>query len=85
MVGADGGRMRSPTPTNRSRRGRRFRRLLPAVVAAATLAATVPAAAPADAHAGPTRSSGPPNRVALVERVQTTASSPAATASGRLT
>jgi hypothetical protein len=54
------------TPIPRKRRGR-IRRLLPAVLAAATLAATIPVAAPA--HARPPSASGPPNRVALVERV----------------
>jgi hypothetical protein len=53
----------------RLRRSRRLRRLLPAVLAAATLAATIPAAAPAHAHARPPSASGPPNRVAFVERM----------------
>jgi peptidoglycan/LPS O-acetylase OafA/YrhL len=52
-------------------RHRRLRRLLPAVVAAATLAATIPAALPPDAGARPPAASGPPNRVALAERATT--------------
>jgi hypothetical protein len=56
------------TPIPRKRRGR-IRRLLPAVLAAATLAATIPAAAHADAP--PPSASAPPNRVALVERSTT--------------
>jgi hypothetical protein len=59
---------------------RRLRRFLAVSVAAATLAATVPAAAPAHApHA-----SDPPNRVAVVDRVKTTASSPTSVATGLL-
>jgi hypothetical protein len=67
--------MRSPTPSNHRRR--RIRRFLSAVLAAATLAATVPAAAPAHAPE-------PPNRVALVERATTTASSPTPVLTGRV-
>jgi hypothetical protein len=57
-------------------RTRRARRLLPAVVAAAVLAATIPAARPPDAAARPAQASGPPNRVAVVERVHTIARLP---------
>jgi hypothetical protein len=57
---------------------RRIRRLVAVGVAAATLAATVPVAAPADAFARAPHVSGPPNRVALVERSSTTAPSPTA-------
>jgi peptidoglycan/LPS O-acetylase OafA/YrhL len=45
----------------------RLRRLLPAVVAAATLAAAIPAAAPPDAAARPPQASRPPNHVAVVD------------------
>ena len=48
-----------------------LRRLLPALVAAATLAATIPAALPPDADARPPRASVPPDRVALLERANT--------------
>ena len=52
-------------------RQRRLRRLVPVMVAAATLAATVPAVLPPGAGAHPPAASGPPNRVALAERATT--------------
>jgi hypothetical protein len=48
-----------------------LRRLLPALLAAASLAATIPAALPPDAGARPARDSVPPDRIALVERAST--------------
>ena len=56
---------------------RRFRRLLPAAVAAATLAASAPLAVPAAAHAAsappPQRAlAQPPGKIGTMPRVKTT-------------
>jgi hypothetical protein len=52
-----------------------LRRLLPTALVAASLVAAVPALAPPPAEAGvrPPRAAGPPNRVALVDRINSDA------------